>query len=776
MIRLGLRLALLGGRWTLVPAALTAVAVAFGTSILLFALSFQPALDVRYDRGAWRDTPGPRTPADQESGMTLLSLTIDHVEGRPLARVDVAAIGDGGPVPPGLTRLPAPGETFVSPALIELLAQRPADQLGDRFGTVVGTIGEAGLRAPNELVVVHGMPVAALQAAGSRGVTTFASEGEAPTLGWAITLIVVIAVMGAIAPVAVFVGSAARLAAARRERRLVALRLCGATPRQVAILAAVDALLITVPGAVLGIGVFFVLRPAIALFPLGDMTWFPDAVSPPLVAAVLIVAAVPGVGVIASVIALRRMSISPLGVARRVGAGPPTRWRVAPVLVATSAFAALVGLGMTSAVQDDALIGNLVLIGVALSFFGVIAGIVVLGPLLTSYVGRLLARGGGPVRLLAGRHLLDDPRASFSGVAGVVMAVFVASAFFGVVAFTNQLSGTARVALPPTTVFVETPPAGGAEVAAAVAAALDVPGAGPAAVVREAVVVDPADPTTTLAVAWIVRCEQLVATSNLREATCGDADIHVISAQVPDLVNASLVGHPPDADVVALARAMTVEMPLPPTLTMDRLLPVEGEEGNGLPDMIIEPSAVADDGRVMRPLFALVATDGARETVERVRTGLEAALPTSGAATGAEVAAATTRIVDEVGRIVTLGVFLTMAVAGASLAVAVTGGLLDRRRAFALLRLSGVTLRHLRSVLLLEAAGPLVAVAVVGGILGVLASQLLLRTLSAGVAVSLPDPSLAILLVAGVAGALAIVSGTLPLVASLTDLEETRFE
>ena len=126
MIRLGLRLAFLGGRWSVVPTVLTAVAVAFGTAILLFALSFEPALDVRYDRGAWRDTPGPRGVAEQLPGTTLISLTNDYVEGRPLARIDVAALGSGAPVPPGLTRLPDAGETFVSPALAELMAERPA--------------------------------------------------------------------------------------------------------------------------------------------------------------------------------------------------------------------------------------------------------------------------------------------------------------------------------------------------------------------------------------------------------------------------------------------------------------------------------------------------------------------------------------------------------------------------------------------------------------------------------------------------------------------------
>ena len=191
---------------------------------------------------------------------------------------------------------------------------------------------------------------------------------------------------------------------------------------------------------------------------------------------------------------------------------------------------------------------------------------------------------------------------------------------------------------------------------------------------------------------------------------------------------------------------------------------------------MIEPSAVQGDGRAIRPLFVLASTDGTRTAVERARTVLEIALPTSGPATGAEIGAAATRIVDELGRVVTLGVVLTMAVAGASLAIAVTGGLLDRRRPFALLRLSGVPLRHLRSVVLLEAAAPLIAVAVLSGMLGVLVSQLLMRLVTGNASVPLPDPSLAALLAVGVVGALAIVTGTLPLVGRLTDLEETRFE
>ena len=768
MIRLGLRLAFLGGRWSVVPTVLTAVAVAFGTAILLYALSFTPALEVRYDRGAWRDTPGPRAVADQVPGTTLISLTNDRVEGLPLARIDVAPLGSGGPVPPGLERLPDAGQTFVSPALAALLAERPPAELADRFGTVVGTIGDEGLRAPNELVAINGLPPAKLAASGSRAVTAFDTEGQPPTLDLVVNLMVVVAVIGAIAPVAVFVASATRLAAARRERRLAALRLSGATSGQVALLAAVDALLISVPGALLGVVVFFALRPLVASFQLGDLTWFADAVVPPLVPAALVVGAVPVVGVAAAVVALRRMSISPLGVARRVSARPPGRWRIVPVAVALVAFAASLALGATP-------FRDIAPIGAAVSFFAIVAGIAIVGPLLTSIIGWALARGGGAVRMLAGRHLLNDPRASFTAVTGVVLAIFVASAFFGFVSFTNSVSGTTRVGLLPNSLYVEVPPSDGSAAEAAVEAARGEPGAGPVALVREAAVVDPADPEGgAFATAWIVRCADLLAGADLPGASCGDAAIHLVTGTIP--AESGLLGYAVDADSEALAGPMTVETSFDATAPTERLLPpgVTVPPGS-LPDLIIDPSVVEGDGRNLRPLFVLAPTDGARATVERVRTDLEAAMPTGGPVTGAEVVAALTRIVDELGRVVMLGVVMTMAVAGASLALAVAGGLLDRRRPFALLRQSGVELRQLRLVLLLEAAAPLIAVAVLSCALGVLTSQLLLR-MAAGNNVPLPDPSVAVLLAASVAGALAIVSAALSIVGPITSLEETRFE
>jgi predicted lysophospholipase L1 biosynthesis ABC-type transport system permease subunit len=241
--------------------------------------------------------------------------------------------------------------------------------------------------------------------------------------------------------------------------------------------------------------------------------------------------------------------------------------------------------------------------------------------------------------------------------------------------------------------------------------------------------------------------------------------------------------HDPAATIGDLAEAPTVELTLNRDLVAaDLIPPAIAADFGGLPELLIEPAALRDSAVAIRPQFLLVSTNGDPVVVERVRTAIELVMPTSGPATGADLASELTQIVDELGRVVTLGVLLALIIAGCSLAVGVAGGLLDRRRPFALLRMSGVPLRHLQGVLVLEAAVPLVAVAAISGILGVVASQLALRmpglhlSGTGGSSPPLPDASLLILVVGSVGMALAVAACVLPLVHPVTSLEETRFE
>ncbi|GAA3371705.1 hypothetical protein GCM10020367_23440 [Streptomyces sannanensis] len=138
------------------------------------------------------------------------------------------------PLPPGLPRWPEPGESFVSPALLEEMPSAAT-----RYGRQAGTISPEGLADPGELFVYLRPPIGAetrAAGAGSFGVTGygvphvnaefFTSQGSArpeTDLYW---------LMGPLLglPVAVLLVVASRLGARRRDRRLAVLHAIGAGP------------------------------------------------------------------------------------------------------------------------------------------------------------------------------------------------------------------------------------------------------------------------------------------------------------------------------------------------------------------------------------------------------------------------------------------------------------------------------------------------------------------------------------------------------------------
>lgn len=773
MIRLGWRLAIAGGRSSAISIGLTAVAVAIGTAILLFALSFQPALETRYDRSAWRDAPGQDDAAAATAGL-LLARTDDHWEGRRVSRMDVAALAGDAPIPPGLPRVPSAGEAYVSPGLAALIASAPADQLGDRFGRVVGLISDAGLRSPDELAAVVGRDPAALRVDGARVVVTLPDTGKIPMpRNPLIGILVLIAVIGALAPVAVFVATATRLSAARREQRLAALRLAGATPRQVMVFAAVEALAATVPGTVGGVALFLVARPLIATVPLDQAGWFPDAIVPPLVQAALLLVVVQAVGVIAAVVALRQVAASPLGVRQRERRGPLRRLRLVPLAGSLVAFTATVILLATE--RQGIPPPLLWLLGG--TFFGIILGIAIAGPWVTATVGRLLARAArGPVALLAGRRLADDPRGSFGAISGVVMAVFIGSAYLsiagyaaGVASFPQQLAVRADVLLASV-------PGDRSRVDLALAELGRTAGIRAVAPIREvAVVRDPTDPAEIAQLGVIGHCSDIIAVLQASGLRCGPGLVHlgpsgvtVSHATVSTAIFLGGFGGGMRTGGSGTLNVLANEV--------DRYAPASVDAGPGsmLPNLIIEPGALT--GGVPFPVtHVAVLTDGSAASVERARTILEVAMPTSVAATVGEAETEGTATITELGSIVSLGVLAAMLLAGASLAIAVTTGLVERQRPFALLRLSGLSLARLRAVLVVEAAVPLIVVAAISALLGTAVAQVLLRS-QPGRSVPLPDAGAVMLLAVAILGALAVVMTALPLVDRLTSTEATRFE
>src|SRR6266508_69128 len=136
--------------------------------MLLVVLAGMNAINAQNARTAWLNSgpllgivnaPGsPRGSHSTSSAKPLWwLLRTDYFGSQTIYQVDVAATGPGSPVPPGIPRLPGPGQFYASPALSRLLRSTPANELAARFpGHQIGTIGPSALPSPSSLVIVVG--------------------------------------------------------------------------------------------------------------------------------------------------------------------------------------------------------------------------------------------------------------------------------------------------------------------------------------------------------------------------------------------------------------------------------------------------------------------------------------------------------------------------------------------------------------------------------------------------------------------------------------------
>lgn len=212
-------------------------------------------------------------------------------------------------------------------------------------------------------------------------------------------------------------GAAARLSISRRDERLAALRLAGATSGQVGLIAVADAVSQALVGAIGGVVLYLLALPGVAMInfqgrPFGwSELWVGWPVLLAAVGAVVVLAAV------SAVISLARIVVSPLGVARRTSPARVTWIRVVIgvlVLALWMPTTQLIGSGVQLTV-------------IMVVFAGCFAVLNLIGPVVLGLIGRLSARRANSVpKLLAARRLIDDPRSAWRSVAGVTLATFVA--------------------------------------------------------------------------------------------------------------------------------------------------------------------------------------------------------------------------------------------------------------------------------------------------------------------------------------------------------------
>jgi len=415
-LTLGARLVFAGGRNGLLRTLLIAVGVGLGVAMLLTSASIPTMLAMRQERTAARDDlffeaappPGDRT--------LLVATTDTAYRGHSIRGRLVQPEGAHPPVPPGLTRLPGPGEMVVSPALARLLDSPDGALLRPRLAhPVVGTISAEGLAGPSEYAYYLGTDQLRPEL-GARRIDHFGSEPVGRGLDPVLTLLVTISFVALLLPVAVFVAAAVRFGGEARDRRLAALRLVGADAATTRRVAAGEALVGAAFGLLVGAVLFLVGRRLVEYVSLEGISVFAGDVRPSPVLTVLIALAVPAVAVMVAQVALRRIVVEPLGVIRRArGRRRRLWWRLALPVVGAALLAPLDGRAANAtgtASQVQVITGTVFLL----------TGVAALLPWLVEAVVRRL-RGGGVPWQLAIRRLQLDTESAARMVGGIAVAV-----------------------------------------------------------------------------------------------------------------------------------------------------------------------------------------------------------------------------------------------------------------------------------------------------------------------------------------------------------------
>jgi hypothetical protein len=165
-------------------------------------------------------------------------------------------------------------------------------------------------------------------------------------------------------------------------------------------------------GAVVGLVGYTLLSPLIARIPLGGGRWYVHDITVSWWLVLVVLVAVPILSVISALIGLGRVSITPLGVVRGQTRKATSALRLGLLVIGPIVLAIY---GMKAAVIP-------LMIGVGMAALAVR----VVGPWAVQLIGKTLANlANGPVALLAGRRLADDPKGAFRPVAALVLSGFV---------------------------------------------------------------------------------------------------------------------------------------------------------------------------------------------------------------------------------------------------------------------------------------------------------------------------------------------------------------
>ena len=616
------------------------------------------------------------------------------------------------------------------------------------------------LRSQNDLIILVGRPTATLRSLPNTilvqsvgDLSSSSVESPSPLLEFGVLAGVSLLLF----PIAALIVTATRIGAARREERFAALRLVGATMHQIAAIASVETGVGALGGVFVGSALFWLLRPLFATWSILSGPFFVQDFQPGALAYGLLVIGTPVFAIVAALMSLRRVKLSPLGVSHKATPSEPKAWGFG---VLTLSFAVFISLLLKIHSESSSSVSKSVTLALVACLLVTMISLIISGPWLTMMAAKLLTRYAKHAStLLAGRRLLDNPKAAFRTVLGLVVIVFSAALlgcsarFYGSdygpsTPVSHTLQNTMFVPLTSYN-FLDANPN----------------------------VISNTQPITTAASKTLLQA--------LHRQT------HAIAVPVYSNYLDPNVGqdNSPNQAIMLCSDVMHLPAPLQHCAPGGVAMYADTSgvsnfffSGGGIPiqsTLLTAPapgtSAQLQSAGALDGIFLI--TNGSPQAIEEIRTILTdyaSNVPVTFSRSQADNKTAFNTLIH----ILYAGVGIMIFVAACNLVVALIGSLIERKMPFTLLRTAGTPLAVIYKLILIEAFIPLISgiVFALGSALGMAYIFFTLIHKKGMPTFQLPSLAFWLTLGAGIFGALLIIVSVLPLIGRTTKPEHVRFE
>lgn len=705
---------------------LTAAAVALGMLMILVFMAGVNALQAQAQHSAWRydlfTAEDKQKPIDGVAPLKAKIATDGNLNKWQNESITTVSLRAGGATSPQLAGLPTPkdGEYYVSSGLAKVMQDHPEDNIGSRFGSKqIGIIPEALSTSPDSLEAIRGMSEQEANSGRVVSIYKFSSSTEAVSrYSGSVGVILIFGASILLFPIIMFISIATQLGSAQREKRYAALRLIGATRKQVSRIIAVESLSAAVVGIVVGSLAYLAVLPLMSQFEFGGVRFWQSDLTVRSSHYLLAVIVTLLFCLIANWWGMRHVQVSPLGVARSGKVSKrPRAWRLILLAPGLVTFIWLSLPSGTDWLRDNASDSAAPLLILMVGIMSVMFGLLLAGPWLTSNISRLAARRTkSAITLLATKRIAMQSSRIFRSVSGVVLALFAGSFY---------LTGVSGIAKLNTDAVANN---GYSQL-------------------RDATAIVSGD---VLPTAFDAKLRQQPYISSVVASEANDKG-NLIDCQNLTLYTrlACPDGSKPSDEVLLNFDAPTVSsvevLKRTPTATSTSYL------------------VKLDSNNDLDKLRTFVADSIGDSTAAWVVSGTYAQIPI------------VNPIIPELANLAYVGMGVTLFVAIASLIVSTIGGLLERRRSFVTLRLGGMTVRQMKRTVMIESLIPLISVSLLACGLGVWVGWVFVSAMSDSA-----KPTLTPLYFGIVIGSLLIatlaIRQILPMLGKITRPEENQTE